>query len=50
MTKDQRQAATCEGKQAFETPALAHRIARRKKRHVYRCKFCGKWHIAEKSK
>lgn len=40
--------AQCSGKEAFATPALARRIMSRMRRPeamVYRCSFCGLWHI-----
>lgn len=40
-------AAQCAGKQGFETPQLAQKVAGRRKqaaRH-YRCPHCGKYHI-----
>lgn len=36
----------CEGKAAFSSPALAHKAAgRRVGRQVYRCEFCGAFHV-----
>lgn len=40
-------AARCDGKERFESAALAHQIAgRRKDRRwdIYRCQFCGFYH------
>jgi hypothetical protein len=52
--------AACGGKARFESPALAHAALRRAKtkrsysrrsgrvavgRTMYRCKFCGGWHL-----
>jgi hypothetical protein len=41
--------AACEGKERFATAQLAHRIARRRQARkpgvMYRCKYCGGWHI-----
>lgn len=41
--------ASCAGKQAFDSEALARAVASRRKRgHTYehyRCKECGKWHV-----
>lgn len=39
--------AACDGKERFESAALAHRISgRRKDRrwNIYRCRFCGFYH------
>jgi hypothetical protein len=36
----------CAGKVAFASPALAHEVAGRKGRHVYRCRTCGYYHLA----
>jgi ribosomal protein L44E len=42
-------AATCNGKQGYDSPALAQKIAKRRKRIAvrvtYKCKECGKWHL-----
>lgn len=43
----------CLGKARFDTPALAHRVQKRRGRHdkngtVYRCKHCGGWHIGRR--
>ncbi len=49
-------AALCDGKEPFDTPALAAKVAKRMKRRdndgydksvpePYRCPQCGKWHI-----
>jgi hypothetical protein len=43
-------ASQCEGKQRFANPALAWRVLkrrslRRQARQMYRCVWCGKWHI-----
>jgi hypothetical protein len=39
--------SVCEGKVAFESPKLARKAAKRgkKKREVYRCGACGRWHV-----
>jgi hypothetical protein len=41
--------ATCNGKQGYDSPALAQKIAKRRKRvgvwMTYKCKECGKWHL-----
>ena len=42
--------AYCHGKQSFETPALAHKVQRRRQKKgkvadVYRCPGCGYFHI-----
>lgn len=41
-------AAGCYGKQAFDTPQMATRVVRRGKIKFdhYRCKCCGKYHLA----
>lgn len=46
------QKAQCEGKERFQSPNLAHKVAGRRRhgewhehRQPYRCKFCGFWHI-----
>jgi len=41
-------AAHCGGKERFETGALAHRVAQRRKyrgAQVYRCDFCNGFHL-----
>lgn len=50
-------AASCSGKERYQTPQMAHRVARRRnsskgwrgmlERHLapYRCKSCGHFHI-----
>ena len=42
-------AAACIGKQAFATPQLAHEIVARRRsrkaREVYRCPYCGRFHV-----
>lgn len=37
----------CDGKQRFAKPRLAHRIAKRMggQAQVYRCSYCGGWHV-----
>lgn len=43
-------AAMCEGKEAFETPQMAHRVAKRRREFCvepYRCRFCGLFHIGK---
>lgn len=43
------QAASCLGKHRFASAVLAHRASkRRKRRHVYRCRYCGFWHVGER--
>ena len=45
--QDQDRAAGCIGKHRFDNPQKAHEVAE-KARHrveVYRCRFCGGWHI-----
>lgn len=49
----------CAGKVAFDSAALAHEIAKkrssrrrgkdrkREPRVVYRCRWCGKWHLGQ---
>lgn len=38
--------ASCLGKMCFQSPALAHKAARRRpKQETYRCKHCGYWHV-----
>lgn len=40
----------CEGKRAFDLRSLAETAAKRiKGRVAYRCKFCRKWHVGNKS-
>lgn len=44
--------SSCAGKEAFDTPALAWKIHLRRKMQntkVYRCNFCGKWHLGRPS-
>lgn len=42
--------SSCSGKHPYDNPTIAHR-ARRHSRYpdlvVYRCKYCGKWHIGQ---
>lgn len=40
--------SACEGKQVFESAQMAHHVAkkRRQKSQHYRCKCCGKYHVA----
>lgn len=40
-------AAMCEGKQPFTSAKTAHRVAKRRKHvcEVYRCRFCGMYHL-----
>lgn len=47
--------ATCDGKEAFKSAALAHNVAKRRKRsksagarEAFRCPFCNQWHIGSK--
>lgn len=43
-------AGSCTGKFAFASAVHAHRAARRRRRrHVYRCRYCGFWHCGERS-
>jgi hypothetical protein len=39
----------CLGKQGYDSPAFAEKIAKKRKRVAsrtsYKCKICGKWHI-----
>lgn len=46
MTPDQQ--AGCEGKHPFDSAAIAWRVMSksRKARQLYRCAFCGYWHVA----
>lgn len=42
--------AQCEGKPCFDSPKLAWAVMEdrqrsRGKRDVYRCEYCGRWHI-----
>lgn len=41
-------AAGCEGKDQFDTWWQAHRVVKKSRNahQVYRCAFCGKFHIA----
>lgn len=48
-----RQAASCEGKGAFDTWDEAERVQRRRRKskrrvktHVYRCEYCRRFHLA----
>lgn len=45
-------AGSCEGKEAYRSPALAHKVLKRRRHRddardldVYRCPFCGSWHL-----
>ncbi|MCV2448475.1 hypothetical protein [Paracoccus sp. DMF] len=41
-------AAMCAGKQTFDTPQLARKVASRSRGYAlepYRCRFCGLWHL-----
>lgn len=38
-------ASKCQGKQPFESRALAEKLARRRGNSAYKCKGCGKWHV-----
>lgn len=39
-------ASQCDGKKPFEAFSLADKAAsRRKKRQVYKCRFCRSWHV-----
>lgn len=45
---DHLQAACCDGKQKFPTPADARLSIRPRVRHIvmtYRCRICGSWHV-----
>ena len=35
----------CVGKNKFANPALAHEVAKRSGREVYRCRSCGFYHV-----
>jgi hypothetical protein len=39
----------CEGKQGYDSPSLAQKIASQRRnvasRTTYKCRRCGKWHI-----
>lgn len=37
----------CAGKFAYDSARLAHQIVKRRRRNesVYRCEFCGHWHV-----
>jgi hypothetical protein len=37
----------CQGKQAFESRAIASRVARRYQNQYYKCRGCNKWHTGE---
>lgn len=37
--------SSCQGKEPFESRALAERLARTRGNEAYKCKGCGKWHI-----
>lgn len=44
--------ACCDGKIGFVTPTLARDVAKRhpyEERQVYRCRNCGKWHLARRN-
>jgi hypothetical protein len=45
---DAERAASCEGKDPFDSPQQAWAVLAKSKsaRQVYRCRFCGKFHIA----
>lgn len=45
-------AAACTGKEAFDTPQLAAKVAAKRKRNGdhYRCRICGKYHIGGNGK
>jgi len=55
---NEHQAAGCESKQGFETKAMAEKVRREMmRRHntklalkVYRCSYCGLWHIGTSHK
>ena len=45
-----REDAQCVGKQGFDSATLAHKVAKRRERKdrksaVYRCAYCGLWHL-----
>lgn len=49
---DMLRVAQCEGKKRLSSPQIAWRVGRRKKGHakakprdVYRCEYCGGWHL-----
>lgn len=61
MTPEELRLASCEGKEAFATPALAWAVQERRTRRPkrgrqyrdnepYRCPHCGKWHIGRAAK
>lgn len=35
----------CQGKEPFESRAIAEAVARRRRNSTYKCKGCGKWHV-----
>lgn len=41
--------SACLGKEAFATPQLAHEVITKRRsrdpRQVYRCRYCGKFHV-----
>jgi len=52
---DEQEVATCYGKEPFDSFSLAEKVAsRRRKRgkpsQVYRCRFCGRFHIGQTMK
>jgi len=46
--------AQCLDKQGFESVALANKVLKTRKiatvRQVYKCEFCGKWHLGTASR
>lgn len=51
-TENEFELAQCAGKEKYETPALAHAVARRRNRrsrdtrvNPYRCQYCGHYHM-----
>lgn len=49
---------SCEGKERFDSPVIAHRVQQRMRKRdrqnrglvaeTYRCKLCGGWHIGQR--
>lgn len=44
------QASSCDGKVAFTSAKVAHKVSKRRTAYgylsnVYRCRYCGQWHI-----
>ena len=42
--------AQCEGKHRFQTATLAYASIRHNDMQMFRCRFCGAWHVAHKRK